>query len=224
MIMNKKNVKIKLALFLVLTMLFWVIGPGLIFASEDNLEPKDAPSQTNGFFGKLLGFFQAFLGNLRSILIADEQVELYEEEDNGEEFQETDLQEGKSEKEDKDEIKKDEDKEEKDERDGKFAEKISSLAEGLETGETSVDELVEAATSIRVEVLEEVLDKVPEQAKAAIEKAKENNKKGASNIEDDPDENGQEIDEPKEEKQGNGPPDHAKHAKDNNPSKKARAK
>jgi hypothetical protein len=221
MIMNKKNIKIKIALVLVLTMLFWVIGPGLIFASEDGLESNDDPLQTSGFFGKLLGFFQAFFGSLKSIFITDGLVVLSEEE-NGKGFQETDLQEDKSKKGDKDKIEKSVDKEKKDEQGGKFGEKISGLAQGLKTGETSVDELVEAATSIHLEVLEEVLGKVPEQAKAAIENAKENSKKGVSNAVDIL--GGHEIDQSKEENQVNGPPEHAKQAKDNNPSKKARAK
>ena len=53
----------------------------------------------------------------------------------------------------------------------KFGEEISAIAQGLGEGTTTVDELVARATSIHLEVLAEVYEKVPEQAKPAIERA-----------------------------------------------------
>jgi len=49
-----------------------------------------------------------------------------------------------------------------------FGEEISAIAQGLGEGTTTVDELVARATSIHLEVLAEVYEKVPEQAKPAI--------------------------------------------------------
>ena len=53
----------------------------------------------------------------------------------------------------------------------RFGEEISSLAQGLRTGATTVDQLVGRATSVHLEVLSEVLKRVPEQAKPAVERA-----------------------------------------------------
>ena len=52
----------------------------------------------------------------------------------------------------------------------KFGEEISEIARGLGK-DTTVEQLVGRATSIHLEVLGEVYEKVPEQAKPAIEKA-----------------------------------------------------
>ena len=49
-----------------------------------------------------------------------------------------------------------------------FGEEISAIAQGLGEGTTTVDELVARATSIHLEVLAEVYEKVPEQAQGAI--------------------------------------------------------
>lgn len=55
----------------------------------------------------------------------------------------------------------------------KFGEKISQIAKGLGKDVASVEQLVEKATSIHLEVLAKVYEKAPEQAKSAIEKAME---------------------------------------------------
>lgn len=53
----------------------------------------------------------------------------------------------------------------------KFGEEISQIARGLGKDTTTVEQLVGKATSIHLEVLAKVYEKVPEQAKAAIERA-----------------------------------------------------
>jgi len=53
----------------------------------------------------------------------------------------------------------------------KFGEEISEIARGLGKDTTTVEQLVAKATSIHLEVLAEVYEKVPEQAKSAIEEA-----------------------------------------------------
>ena len=53
----------------------------------------------------------------------------------------------------------------------KFGEEISQIAQGLGKDITTVEQLVGKATSIHLEILAEVYEKVPEQAKEAIEKA-----------------------------------------------------
>jgi len=53
----------------------------------------------------------------------------------------------------------------------RFGEEISEIAQGLGKDTTTVEELVARATSIHLEVLAEVYEKVPEQAKPAIERA-----------------------------------------------------
>ena len=55
----------------------------------------------------------------------------------------------------------------------KFGEEISAIATGLGKDITTVEQLVGKATSIHLEILAEVYEKVPEQAKPAIEKAME---------------------------------------------------
>lgn len=55
-----------------------------------------------------------------------------------------------------------------------FGEEIASLAEGLQTGETTVEELVERATAHHRDVLVDVREKVPPQARESIERAMEN--------------------------------------------------
>jgi len=55
---------------------------------------------------------------------------------------------------------------------------IAEIARGLGKNTSSVDELVEKATSQHLDILEEVEKKVPEQAKDAIEKAKDASSKG----------------------------------------------
>lgn len=52
-----------------------------------------------------------------------------------------------------------------------FAAEISAIAQGLGKGETTVDQLIARATAIHLDVLAEVFQKVPEQAKSAIEDA-----------------------------------------------------
>ncbi len=52
-----------------------------------------------------------------------------------------------------------------------FGREISALAEGLQTGETTVEELVERATSHHRDVLRDVMDKVPPQAQEGIQRA-----------------------------------------------------
>jgi hypothetical protein len=53
----------------------------------------------------------------------------------------------------------------------KFGEEISEIARGLGKDTTTVEQLVAKATSIHLEVLAKVYEKVPEQAKSAIEEA-----------------------------------------------------
>lgn len=60
----------------------------------------------------------------------------------------------------------------------KFGEEISQIAQGLGKDITTVEQLVGKATSIHLEILAEVYEKVPEQAKEAIEKAMEVSAKG----------------------------------------------
>ncbi len=60
----------------------------------------------------------------------------------------------------------------------KFGEEISQIAQGFGKDITTVEQLVGRATSIHLEILAEVYEKVPEQAKAAIEKAMEVSAKG----------------------------------------------
>lgn len=60
----------------------------------------------------------------------------------------------------------------------KFGEEISQIAKGLGKDTTTVEQLVGKATSIHLEVLAKVYEKVPEQAKSAIEKAMEVSVKG----------------------------------------------
>lgn len=55
-----------------------------------------------------------------------------------------------------------------------FGEEISEIARGLGKDTTTVEELVARATSVHLEVLAEVYEKVPEQAKVAIENAMTN--------------------------------------------------
>ncbi len=55
----------------------------------------------------------------------------------------------------------------------KFGEEISQIAQGLGKDTTTVEQLVGEATSVHLKVLAEVLGIVPEQAKAAIERAME---------------------------------------------------
>ncbi len=57
------------------------------------------------------------------------------------------------------------------ERLNKFGEEISQIAQGLGKDTTTVEQLVAKATSIHLQVLAEVYEKVPEQAKPAIERA-----------------------------------------------------
>lgn len=52
-----------------------------------------------------------------------------------------------------------------------FGQEISSLAEGLRTGETTVKQLVEKATSHHLDILREVQQKAPEQAQEGIKKS-----------------------------------------------------
>ncbi|MFW5853266.1 MAG: DUF5667 domain-containing protein [Patescibacteria group bacterium] len=52
-----------------------------------------------------------------------------------------------------------------------FGNEIADLAEGLQSGETTVEELVERATARHLEILSEVRERVPEEAKASIDKA-----------------------------------------------------
>jgi len=60
----------------------------------------------------------------------------------------------------------------------KFGEEISEIAKGLGKDTTTVEQLVGKATSIHLEILADVYEKVPEQAKSAIEKAMEVSVKG----------------------------------------------
>ena len=60
----------------------------------------------------------------------------------------------------------------------KFGEEISQIAQGLGKDITTVEQLVGRATSIHLEILAEIYERVPEQAKPAIEKAMEVSVKG----------------------------------------------
>ena len=60
----------------------------------------------------------------------------------------------------------------------KFGEEISQIAQGIGKDITTVEQLVGRATSIHLGILAEVYEKVPEQAKPAIEKAMEVSVKG----------------------------------------------
>jgi len=52
-----------------------------------------------------------------------------------------------------------------------FGAEISAIAQGLGKGETTVDQLITRATSIQLDVLAEIYEKVPEQAKTVIKDA-----------------------------------------------------
>jgi hypothetical protein len=52
-----------------------------------------------------------------------------------------------------------------------FGAEISAIAKGIGKGETTVDQLIARATAVHLDVLAEVYQKVPEQAKSAIESA-----------------------------------------------------
>lgn len=54
-----------------------------------------------------------------------------------------------------------------------FGIEISTIAQGLKTGEATVQELVDAATSIHSEVLSDISEKLPEQARESIQNAME---------------------------------------------------
>jgi hypothetical protein len=60
----------------------------------------------------------------------------------------------------------------------KFGEEISAIAQGLGEDITAINDLVAKATSIHLEILAMVYEKVPEEAKGAIERAMENSAKG----------------------------------------------
>lgn len=53
----------------------------------------------------------------------------------------------------------------------KFGEEISKIAQGLGKDTTTVEQLVGKATSIHLKILADIYEKVPEQAKSAIEEA-----------------------------------------------------
>lgn len=55
-----------------------------------------------------------------------------------------------------------------------FGQEISSLAQGLETGTSTVEELVDRATSRHLEILQQVQLRVPEEAQEGIQRAIEN--------------------------------------------------
>ncbi len=59
-----------------------------------------------------------------------------------------------------------------------FGEEISELARQIGVDETQVEELVARATSLHLEVLEKVLETVPDEAKPAIERAMERSRTG----------------------------------------------
>ncbi len=59
-----------------------------------------------------------------------------------------------------------------------FGREISAIAQELGKDTTTIDELVEQATSIHLKVLSEVYEKAPERAKEAIERAIESSVKG----------------------------------------------
>jgi hypothetical protein len=52
-----------------------------------------------------------------------------------------------------------------------FGTEISAIAKGIGKGETTVDQLIARATAVHLDVLVEIYQKVPEQAKSAIEDA-----------------------------------------------------
>lgn len=62
------------------------------------------------------------------------------------------------------------------ERYSQFGQEISTLAEGLQTGETTVEELVQRATSQHLQVLEDVRQKLPPQAQEQFQRALESAK------------------------------------------------
>lgn len=58
-----------------------------------------------------------------------------------------------------------------------FGQEISSLARGIRTGTTTVEELVKKATSHHIEILEQMRQKLPDQAHKGLEQALESAKK-----------------------------------------------
>jgi len=60
----------------------------------------------------------------------------------------------------------------------KYGTEISEIARGLGKDTTTVDQLIAKASEVHLEVLQQVYEKVPEQAKAAIERAMTNSVNG----------------------------------------------
>lgn len=58
-----------------------------------------------------------------------------------------------------------------------FGQQISSMAKGIRTGETSVEDLVKRATSHHIQVLENVRQKLPQQAQQEFQRALDNSQR-----------------------------------------------
>lgn len=219
MTINRKKFSSKISLFLVLTLLFWTVGAGMIYADDDISDHNDQGPGAQGFFGPFMEMFRSLWESLKSIFIESDALD--DPQDSQEIVQDEEMQKPvprnkkeRSENNDMDQAEKET------EQKYNFGEEISRLAQGLETRETSVDELVEAATSIHLQVLDDVSQKVPAQAKAAIANAKEKSQRGIENAKkalSDEDEDGKETEY--ENDNGNGPSAKGKHARENNPSK-----
>lgn len=164
--MNITKLKVKISVFLVFMLIFWVAGSPFIYALDT--ESTSGTGEPTGFVSNLFKAVRSFVDNIKSVFRVND-VESAEEDGESEDN-----------KEKEDEAEGEEDPGNK----HNYEEEISNIAQGLRTGETTVEDLVEKATSIHLKVLEEVLKKVPEPAKSSIQRAMKNSTKGNTAAQD----------------------------------------
>jgi hypothetical protein len=191
--MNTRKIRAKISVFLIFMLIFLLPGSSLIYASDT--ESNSETGEHVGFASNLLEAVKSFVDNIKSLFGVD-NVETTEED---------------GESEDEEEIKDEVEGEEGPGNGHKFGEEISNIAQGLKTGDSTVDELVEKATSIHLQVLEEVYGKVPQAAEDAILRAMENSMKGnttakgALNKEDNSDNGNEDEGEIEDKGEGSSP-------------------
>jgi hypothetical protein len=189
--MNKRKIRAKISVFLIFMLVFLLSGSSFIYASDAGSNSDN--EEHLGFVNNLLEAVKSFVDNIKSLFGVDN----------------TETTEEDGESEDEKEIEDEVEGEEGPGNGHKFGEEMSNIAQGLKTGGSTVDELVEKATSIHLQVLDEVYEKVPQAAKVAILRAMENSMKGnatargALNKEDNSD-NGNEDEEGEIEDKGEG--------------------
>ncbi len=67
-----------------------------------------------------------------------------------------------------------------------FGEELSQMAQGIRTGTTTVDQLVQKATTRHLKVLQDVQERVPQQAQQGLQRAIENSQRAQQNMPDIP--------------------------------------